>query len=215
MNILLVDDHEVVREGYKTLISALIPETSVHEAECGKTTFQRLNDLKFDLIILDINLALESGLILAKQILHKYPDMKIIFFSMFEDGAILRRASETGAMGYISKQSDPQTLISAIEEVQKGHKYIQQEIAIKLAKQLLNEQIDIEARLTNREFQIFIAFAMKKNRHEIANELSVSTKTISNTLTTIKRKLEVEVNDFTSLAVQHGYIGSPASAPPS
>lgn len=215
MNILLVDDHAVVREGYKTLITALIPDTSVFEAECGKTTFEQLADNQFDLIILDINLALESGLILAKQILQQYPDAKIIFFSMFEDGAILRRASETGAMGYISKQSDPQTLISAIEQVQKGQKYIQQEIAIKLAKQLLNEQIDIEARLTNREFQIFIAFAMKKNRHEIANELGVSTKTISNTLTTIKRKLDVDANDFASLAVQHGYIGAPAQNPPS
>ena len=79
MNILLVDDHAVVREGYKTLITALIPETSVFEAECGKTTFQQLANIDFDLIILDINLALESGLVLAKQILQKYPETNYLF----------------------------------------------------------------------------------------------------------------------------------------
>lgn len=208
MNILLVDDHSVVREGYKALIKMLLPEAKLSEASNGKESSMALKQHVIDIMILDINLAHESGLVLAQGFLQSYPKLKIIFFSMFEDVAILQRAMETGAMGYISKQSDPEVLISAIQVVSKGQKYIEKDLAVQLAKRLLTEQIDIQSRLTAREFEIFIAFAMKKSRVETANNLNISIKTISNTLTTIKRKLNVEVSEFGELAVQHGYIGS-------
>ncbi len=208
MKILLVDDHAIVREGYKALISMSINDVELFEAENGKQAFSVLKNKKVDIMILDINLTHESGLVLARQFLEIQADLKIIFFSMFEDGAILQRAMDTGAMGYISKQSDPGILVSAIQVVDKGQKYIEKDLAVKIAKRLLTNQIDIESRLTSREFDIFIAYAMKKNRQETAEDLGVSTKTISNALTTIKRKLDVEVSDFPSLAVQHGYIGS-------
>lgn len=208
MNILLVDDHAIVREGYKALVSLSLENVEVFEASNGEQAFTVLNTKKIDIMILDINLTHESGLVLARQFLELQPELKIIFFSMFEDGAILQRAMDTGAMGYISKQSDPGILVSAIQVVEKGQKYIEKNLAVKIAKRLLTNQIDIESRLTSREFDIFIAYAMKKNRQETADELGVSTKTISNALTTIKRKLDVEVSEFPSLAVQHGYIGS-------
>ncbi len=208
MNIILVDDHSVVREGYKALIKTLIPDAVLFEAANGKETMVILNEHDVQIMILDINLAHESGLVLAQQFLKTKPNLSIIFFSMFEDGAILQRAMESGAMGYISKQSDPEILISAIQVVSKGQKYIEKDLAMKLAKRLLSDQIDIQSRLTAREFEIFIAFAMKKNRAETAEELDISIKTISNTLTTIKRKLGVEVSEFSDLAIQHGYIGS-------
>ncbi|WP_412971036.1 response regulator [Glaciecola sp. MF2-115] len=208
MNIIIVDDHSVVREGYKALINMMIPEAKLYEAANGQESLNALKDNDIDLMILDINLAHESGLVLAQQFLKSHPSLKIIFFSMFEDGAILQRAMETGAMGYISKQSDPEVLISAIQVVNKGQKYIEKDLAVRLAKRLLTDQIDIQSRLTAREFEIFIAFAMKKSRVETAKNLDISIKTISNTLTTIKRKLNVEVNEFSDLAIQHGYIGS-------
>lgn len=208
MNILLVDDHAIVREGYKALVSLSLKNVEVFEASNGEQAFTVLNTKQIDIMILDINLTHESGLVLAKQFLELQPGLKIIFFSMFEDGAILQRAMDTGAMGYISKQSDPGILVSAIQVVEKGQKYIEKNLAVKIAKRLLTNQIDIENRLTSREFDIFIAYAMKKNRQETADELGVSTKTISNALTTIKRKLDVEVSEFPSLAAQHGYIGS-------
>lgn len=208
MNILLVDDHSVVREGYKALIKMMLPQAHLFEGANGKESLIALKQHHIDIMILDINLAHESGLVLAKQFLQRYSKLKIIFFSMFEDGAILQRAMQTGAMGYISKQSDPEVLISAIQVVNKGQKYIEKDLAMRLAKRLLTEQIDIQSRLTTREFEIFIAFAMKKNRAETASELNISIKTISNTLTTIKRKLNVEVSEFAELAIQHGYIGA-------
>lgn len=208
MNILLVDDHAVVRQGYKSLINVMMPEYTVLQAADGAQAKHILREQQVDLMILDINLGHESGLVLAQQFFEINKQLKIIFFSMFEDGAILHRAMESNAMGYISKQSDPEVLISAIRIVLKGQKYIEQPLAMKLAKQLLNEQMDIQSRLTLREFEVFIAFAMKKSRKQAAQDLGVTVKTISNTLTVIKRKLGIEVNEFKALAAQHGYIGT-------
>ena len=126
---------------------------------------------------------------------------------MFEDCAILQRAMQTGAMGYISKSSPPDTLISAIKVVAKGQKYIERSLAVNLANQLLNADVDIAAKLTKREFEIFMVTAMGKTRFDIANELALSVKTVSNALTVIKRKLNTTPSEFTELATKHGYIG--------
>ena len=126
---------------------------------------------------------------------------------MFEDCAILQRAMQTGAMGYISKSSPPDTLISAIKVVSKGQKYIERSLAVNLANQLLHADVDIATKLTKREFEIFMATAMRKTRPDIALELGLSTKTVSNALTVIKRKLKTSPSEFTELANKYGYLG--------
>jgi len=208
MNVLIVDDHAVVREGYRALLNAMMPTLGVFDAGNSVCAFNVLGENAIDIMILDINLANESGLVLASQFLEKYPALKIIFFSMFEDSVILQRAMQTGAMGYISKSSPPDTLISAIKVVGKGQEYIERALAVNLANQLLDTNMDLSAKLTKREFEIFIAIAMKKSRVTIADELGVSSKTISNALTVIKRKLNASPSDFTGLATKYGYIGN-------
>lgn len=208
MKILLVDDHAVVREGYRALLGVKLPEFDVYDASNGQQGRAVLSAQNIDLVVLDINLEQESGLVVAKSFLEQQQDLKIIFFSMFEDGAILQRAMDLGAMGYISKNHSPEVLISAIKVVAQGQKYIEQSLAVKLANQMLNESIDIESKLTRREFEIFIAIAMKKSRNDVAQELDLSVKTVSNMLTGIKRKLSADPDEFTSIAAQHGYIGT-------
>lgn len=208
MNVLIVDDHAVVREGYRALLNAMMPTLGVFDAGDSANAFDVLGEKTIDIMILDINLANESGLVLASQFLEKYPKLKIIFFSMFEDSVILQRAMQTGAMGYISKSSPPDTLISAIKVVGKGQEYIERALAVNLANQLLDTNMDLSTKLTKREFEIFIAIAMKKSRVAIADELGVSSKTISNALTVIKRKLNASPSDFTELASKYGYIGN-------
>lgn len=114
---------------------------------------------------------------------------------------------QTGAMGYISKSSPPDTLISAIKVVSKGQKYIERSLAVNLANQLLHADVDIATKLTKREFEIFMATAMRKTRPDIALELGLSTKTVSNALTVIKRKLKTSPSEFTELANKYGYLG--------
>lgn len=209
MNILIVDDHAVVREGYKALLNAMLPSVHVFDVENGTQTHVVLAETKIDILILDINLANESGLVLAPEFLAKQSDLKIIFFSMFEDCVILQRAMQTGAMGYISKSSPPDTLISAIKVVAKGQKYIERTVAVSLANQMLDTNTDLSSKLTKREFEIFIATAMKKSRFVIAEELGVSAKTVSNALTVIKRKLNASPSEFSEIAHKHGYVGKP------
>lgn len=110
-------------------------------------------------------------------------------------------------MGYISKSSSPSALISAIKVVGKGQKYIERSLAVNLANQLLDHDVDLSAKLTKREFEIFIAIAMRKGRNQIAEELGVSAKTISNALTVIKRKLNASPSEFSEIAKKHGYVG--------
>ncbi|WP_420935093.1 response regulator [Alteromonas sp. A081] len=207
MNILIVDDHAVVREGYKALLNAMLPSVDILDAENGSQSKAILAKTRIDILILDINLANESGLVLAPEFLSKQPDLKIIFFSMFEDCVILQRAMQTGAMGYISKSSSPDTLISAIKVVAKGQKYIERTVAVSFANQLLDTNIDLATKLTKRELEIFIATAMKKSRFVIAEELGVSSKTVSNALTVIKRKLKASPSEFPDIAHKHGYLG--------
>lgn len=207
MNILIVDDHAVVREGYKALLNAMMPDCRIFDAENGAQAHRLLASSDIEILILDINLSNESGLVLAKIFLKRHPDLKIIFFSMFEDSVILHRAMQTGAMGYISKSSSPEILISAIKVVAKGQKYIERGLAVNLANQLLDTNVDIAAKLTKREFEIFIAIAMNKSRFDIADELGLSAKTVSNALTVIKRKLDAVPSQFSAIAAKHGYIG--------
>ncbi|MBU3021365.1 response regulator transcription factor [Aestuariibacter sp. A3R04] len=207
MNILLVDDHAVVREGYKALLNAMMPDCEVFDADNGARTQKILANHDIDILILDINLANESGLVLAKFFLQQHAQLKIIFFSMFEDSVILQRAMQTGAMGYISKSSSPEILISAIKVVARGQKYIERTLAVNLANQLLDANVDLATKLTKREFEIFIAIAMNKSRFDIADELGLSAKTISNALTVIKRKLNAVPSEFCTIAARHGYIG--------
>lgn len=207
MNILIVDDHAVVREGYRALLNAMLPEYHVFDCENGKQANAILSSVNIDILVLDINLSNESGLVLAPQFLAIVPALKIIFFSMFEDCLILQRAMESGAIGYISKSSSPSALISAIKVVGKGQKYIERSLAVNLANQLLDHDVDLSAKLTKREFEIFIAIAMRKGRNQIADELGVSAKTISNALTVIKRKLNASPSEFSEIAKKHGYVG--------
>ena len=129
----------------------MMPECTVLEAADGQQTHRLLKTHNINTLVLDINLAKESGLLLAADFLATQPNLKIIFFSMFEDCAILQRAMQTGAMGYISKSSPPDTLISAIKVVAKGQKYIERSLAVNLANQLLNADVDIAAKLTKRK----------------------------------------------------------------
>lgn len=207
MNILIVDDHAVVREGYKALLNAMMPECTIFDVGNGAQAQQLLSHCAIDILILDINLSNESGLVLAPLFLKQSPELKIIFFSMFEDSVILHRAMQIGAMGYISKSSLPEILISAIKTVARGQKFIERGLAVNLANQLLDSQMDIAAKLTKREYEIFIAIAMKKSRFKIAEELGLSAKTVSNVLTVIKRKLGAVPSQFYAIAVRHGYLG--------
>ena len=107
MKILLVDDHAIVREGFSTLLSSVLEGAGVTNAKNAQQATNALRANHFDLIILDINLGATSGLTLAEYIVQRWEHAKVLMFSMFDDISIIDRAMKLGAMGYVSKQSEP------------------------------------------------------------------------------------------------------------
>lgn len=207
MNILIVDDHAVVRQGYSALLTMMLPEACVNEAEDAQQTLKTLNATPTDLVILDINLETSSGLQLAGRIIKRWPKTKIIFFSMFDELSVVNRAIQTGAMGYLSKRSKPEVMIEAIKSVLAGKRYIEHSIAIQLATNQFAESDKLYEQLTQREFDVFLGIAKGLDRTLLANELNVSSKTISNILTQLKSKLNVTTNtELVHLAIDHGYL---------
>ena len=207
MNILIVDDHAVVRQGYSALLTMMLPDAVVSEAENAQQTLKALAAADIDLVILDINLENASGLNLAGRLLKRWPRLKIIFFSMFDEPSGVNRAIQTGAKGYLSKRSKPEVMVEAIKAVLNGKRYIEHNIAIQLATHQLNDADDSCKQLTQREFDVFLGIAKGLDRAQLADELNVSSKTVSNTLTQLKAKLQISTHaELVHLAIEQGYL---------
>ncbi len=207
MHILIVDDHAVVRQGYSALISMMLPDVVVVEAENATQALQALHHQPFDVVILDINLEHTSGLTLAPRLLSRHNQCKIIFFSMFDEVTVVNKALQSGASGYITKRCKPEIMIAAIKAVSKGQRYIEHDIAMKLATVSYDNNSDVCAQLTQREFDIFMAVAKGLKRAQIATDLNIADKTVSNVITQLKNKLQVSTNaELVHLAIEKGYV---------
>ena len=207
MHILLVDDHAVVRQGYSALLAMMLPDATIHEAENARDAMTCLKQHDVNVMILDINLDQASGLNLAPRFLSRHPELKIIFFSMFEEASIVNRAMHTGASGYISKRCRPEVMLDAVKTVMAGRTYIEHELAIHLASYTYSENRDIFDQLTRREFDVFMGVAKGLKRNRIAMDLNISDKTVSNAITQLKNKLQVKTStELVHLAIDNGYV---------
>lgn len=203
MKILLVDDHAVVRQGYSALIKMMIADCEVDEAETVADAKRLVYANRYDLAVLDINLQEGSGLQLAPRWVAEFP---VIFFSMFDDVAMVRRALQTGAQGYISKRCKPEEMLAAIKTVLAGDIFIEPRLQCELDT-LADSECGLLESLAPREFDIFMAVASGKTRQHVANELNISAKTVSNTLTQIKAKLGVNTSsEIVRLAIENGLL---------
>lgn len=206
MHLLLVDDHAVVRQGYSALLGMMLPDATIHEAENARDAMACLKQHDVAVMILDINLDQASGLNLAPRFLSRHPELKIIFFSMFDEASIVNRAMQTGAAGYISKRCRPEIMLEAVKTVMAGRTYIEHELAINLASSFSEKQ-DMFDQLTRREFDVFMGVAKGQKRNRIALDLNISDKTVSNAITQLKNKLQVKTStELVHLAIENGYV---------
>ena len=207
MDILLVDDHAIVREGFSTLLSSVLDGAVVTNAKNSQQATGALRKKQYDLIILDINLGATSGLTLAEYIVQRWANAKVLMFSMFDDISIIDRAMKIGVMGYVSKQCEPDVLINAVTSIIKGRHYLEHSTAIELATFNLSHSGGNLTDLTQRELDIFLGIANGRCRKRVAESLNISEKTVSNVMTQLKRKLELQTNaEFVHLAIKQGYI---------
>jgi len=208
IRVLLVDDHAVVRAGYRTLLDGAPEVEVVAEAERGEEACQRFAELRPDVVVMDLSLPGIGGLEAIRRILARDRDAAILVFSMHDDTAFVEKALAAGARGYITKNSAAEIMVDAIRTVAAGQPYIDYELAQNLAlRRAAGRGRELFDGLTTREFQIFTLLAHGLTPAETASELSLSYKTVANYTTQIKSKLNVKsTTELVHLAIRHGII---------
>lgn len=207
LRILLVDDHAVVRAGYRLLLKQSERIEIVAEAETGEQACKLFTELNPDLALMDISLPGMGGLEAIRRIVRRDADAKVLVFSMYEDPVFVDQAVRAGARGYLTKNSAPELLLTAIEEIAAGGTYLDRDIAQRLAFQKARDETGPFSDLSTREFEIFCLLAEGLNAAEIAQRLSIGYKTAANYSARIKNKLQVRTAaELVRLAIRHNIV---------
>ncbi len=207
INVMLVDDHAVVRFGFRMLLEATEDIKVVAEADSAETAYQQIPAAKPDVIVMDISLGGTMGVEATRRIVARDKMAKVLGLSSHEDPSYVRYMLKAGALGYLSKRSAPDELIHAIRQVAEGRMYIDTQLSQRMALEEFNgEKSPIEV-LSEREFGVFIQLAKGLSVNQIADLLSISPRTVGTHLYNVKQKLGVANQaELTLIAVRHGLI---------
>jgi DNA-binding NarL/FixJ family response regulator len=209
IKILIVDDHAIVREGLKQILSEISDMVVAGEASDGCEAMEQVSKKKYDVVILDIALPDRNGLDVLKDIKNQTPDLSVLILSMHPEERLAVRVLKAGASGYLTKTSAPDELIAAIRKVSTGGEYVTSTLAEKLAFQLrTGSEESLHETLSDREYDVMLKLASGKTVKEIAKEMHLSPKTISTHRTHILEKMGMKNNaDLTEYAVSNNLIG--------
>ncbi len=210
IRILVADDHTVVREGVKQILSAQSDIVVEDEAEDGKETLEKALQGSFDMVLLDISMPGRGGLEVLEDILKSKPKLPVLILSMHPEEQYAVRALRAGASGYLTKASAAHELIGAIRKVSRGGKYVTASLAERLAI-ALDSKADKHRheKLSTREYQVMLMLASGKSVGEIGRELCLSVKTISTYRIRVMNKMGMKKNaELTFYAMNHRLIDS-------
>jgi two-component system invasion response regulator UvrY len=208
IRVMLVDDHAVVRTGFRLLLQSLKEISIVAEAESGEVACQRYTELTPDVVVMDLAMPGMGGLEALKRIRARHPQARVLALSAHDDPMHARRALQEGALGFLSKRSAPEALLEAVTTVAANRRYIDSALAQKLALAEIEgaAKSPIE-RLSEREFEVFIRLANGATVQKIADDLKLSASTVGTHLYNIKQKLAVvNQSELTLIAIRHGLI---------
>lgn len=191
INIILVDDHAIVRAGFQMLLATEQSITVLAEAERGEQACQLYADLQPDVVVLDLSMAGIGGLETTRRLCQRDSNANILIFSVHDENVYIDRALNAGAKGYISKNAHPDILIDAIHCVARGELYIEQGLLAQTLNHKQHEYKNIIETLSPREFDVFLLLAKGYTAHKIADELCLGYKTVANYSTQIKNKLNI------------------------
>jgi len=207
LNVLLVDDHSVVRMGFKMLIDSEKDMQVIAEAETGEDGIIKFQEIKPDVIVMDITMPGIGGLEAIERIIAKDKNAKILVLSAHEDSVHPKRVLSAGAIGYLTKRSAAEELINAIRTVGSGKKYIESSVAQQLAITQLSGENDPTEVLSDREFEVFISLAKGKSTNEIADTMCLSPRTVGTHLYNIKQKINANNSaEIALIAIRCGLI---------
>ena len=207
INVMLVDDHAVVRMGFKMLLETDPDIKVIAEAESGEQAIQRFVEYKPHVVVMDITMPGIGGLEAIERILAKDSSAKILVLSAHEDSVHPKRVLNAGAMGYLTKRSAAEEMIKAIRIVATGKKYLEASVAQQMAiQQLSGDQNPVDV-LSPREFEVFMALAKGKTTNEIAETLFLSPRTVGTHLYNIKQKLNASNSaEIALIAMRSGLL---------
>jgi two-component system invasion response regulator UvrY len=207
IKILLVDDHAVVRAGFRYLLESHDNYT-VSEASTAEEAYFLYDELSPDVVVLDISMPGMGGIEGLRRLRNKHPRARILLLSMYDDPAFVARAMKLGACGYISKNSAAETLGEAIVSVMAGNNYFSPDID----PQILDQAKDFASEtlgLTAREFEVFRLLAEGRPTAEIAQSLNLSPKTVSNHRSHLMNTLKLESTaDLVRFAIRQGIVNA-------
>lgn len=208
MNILIVDDHAVVRLGLKQLVEEAYPYAKVAEAATGKDALGMLYRVRWDLVILDVNLPDQNGIELLKVMRASHAFIPVMMLSLHPEEQYALRALKAGAAAYLTKERAPEELATAIKQVIAGRKFITATLAERLAAIVLSPigQLPHE-RLSDREFQVLCEIGKGKTVSTIAGDLALSVKTVSTYRTRLLEKLQAKnTTDLIRYTLDHALV---------
>ena len=207
INVMLVDDHAVVRFGFRMLLEATADIKVVAEAESAEAAYLQIPVAKPDVIVMDISLGGTMGVEATKRIVARDKLAKVLGLSSHEDPSYVRYMLKAGALGYLSKRSAPDELIHAIRQVSEGRMYIDTHVSQRMALEEFNGEKSPLEILSEREFGVFIQLSKGLSVNQIAEMLNISPRTVGTHLYNIKQKLAVANQaELTLIAVRHGLI---------
>lgn len=205
IRLMLVDDHAVVRAGYKRYFALESDLRVVAEAASGEEAYELLGRTDVDILLLDLSMPGQGGFETLRRMTMRYPKQKVLALTMHDNPSIARQALQLGACGYLTKRMDPALIVRSIREAWRGHTPLDAAVETALLTQADNEQA--HDRLLPREFEIFLLLASGESVDAIAHRLSMSTRTVHNYQAIVRRKLglrsPIELREY---ALAHALI---------
>ena len=206
ISILLVDDHAIVRAGFRSLIEFIPGMSVIGETDSGESALEQYSHLRPDLVLLDLVMPGIGGAEALSKILAMDPEARVIVLSVHDEPAYVKKIIDSGAMGYLTKRAVPEVFQDAIKAVMSGEKFVEPW----LANQILfghSQDTELTELLTDREFEVFLLLAQGQSVSEISHKLGLSPKTVGTYQTRIFQKCKTaNLAGLARLAIRNGFI---------
>jgi two-component system, NarL family, invasion response regulator UvrY len=208
IEVLLIDDHSIVREGLRRIVEDEDQMCVIAEASNGKEAILKANETLPDIVVTDITMPGMDGFEVINQLHNDFPSLPILVLTMHEEEQYVVRAIKAGAMGFLTKISAPEQLVKAIYELKKGNRFLSKSAAISLSIHMAQEEDSSPLNfLSTREIQVLTSLSMGQTNKEIAEAYSISVKTVDTYRLRLLKKLDLRNNaDLTRFSIQNKLI---------
>lgn len=208
LRVLIADDHAIVRQGLRQILSDTDDLEVAGEADNGVAAVQLARQQPWDVMLMDVSMPDRNGIDALKIIRKEFPRLPVLILSMYPEDQYAIRALKAGAAGYLTKQSAPEQLVHAIRQVANGKKYVSASLALELADAITDDsERPPHERLSDREYQTLCMIASGKTLTQIGEELNLSVKTVSVYRARLLEKMKLRNNaELTHYGLKHGLV---------